>query len=123
MFDMITSIFRNLGSKPATRLYPFEKRENFKDTRGQISGVDIDACIFCSICEKKCPALAIKVNKAEKSWEINQMKCIVCNVCSEACPKKCILTSEQYKAPVFTKHTVKEVQQPKEAEAAPTQKA
>ena len=34
MFDMLGNILKNVVSKPATRMYPFIKRESFKDTRG-----------------------------------------------------------------------------------------
>ncbi len=116
MFDMIGNIFKNLGSKPATRMYPFEKREPFKDSRGHISGIDVDACIFCGICSKKCPADAIVVNRAEKSWEIDQFKCVICGVCTEVCPKKCILQEAGHKTASCTKEKVKQVQPPKPAE-------
>ena len=116
MFDMIGNIFKNLGSKPATRMYPFEKREPFKNSRGQISGVDIDACIFCGICSKKCPADAINVNRAEKSWEIDPFRCVICGVCTEVCPKKCILMEEQHKTASTKKEKAKFVQQPKPVE-------
>ncbi|MDF2522836.1 MAG: 4Fe-4S ferredoxin iron-sulfur binding domain protein [Clostridiales bacterium] len=116
MFDMLTSIFKNLGSKPATRTYPFEKREPFENSRGQISGVDIDSCIFCSICSRKCPANAIAVNKAEKSWEIDQFKCVICGVCTEVCPKKCILMESAHKTPAAVKDKQKHIQQPKTEE-------
>jgi ech hydrogenase subunit F len=116
MFDMLGSIFKNLTSKPATRMYPFEKREPFKDTRGQID-IDIDSCIFCGICSKKCPSDAIVVNKGEKSWELDPFKCVVCGVCSEVCPKKSIKTLEQYKTSAYKKEKSKHVQQPKPSEA------
>lgn len=114
MFDMLGSIFKNLASKPATRKYPFEKREPFKETRGQVGGIDIDACIFCGICSRKCPSDAINVNKAEKSWEIDRFKCVVCGVCAEVCPKKCIYMSEQYTASTYGKEKSKHVQKQKE---------
>ena len=116
MFDMLSSIFKNLGSKPATRMYPFDKREPFKNSRGQISGIDIDVCIFCGICARKCPADAIVVNKAEKSWEIDQFKCVVCGVCVEVCPKKCLLMEAGHKTAACKKDKSKHVQQPKPAE-------
>ncbi len=121
MFDMLSTIFKNLGSKPATRAYPFEKREPFKDARGQISGIDIDACIFCGICNRKCPADAIVVNKAEKSWEIDQYRCIICGACTEACPKKCIIMSDAHKTSALKKEKAKFVQQPKADAEAPKQ--
>lgn len=96
MLDMIGSIVRNFFSSPSTRRYPFVVRESFKDTRGKVEGIEIENCIFCGICERKCPSLAIKVDKQEKSWEIDRFKCIVCSVCAEVCPKKCIKMSEKY---------------------------
>ncbi len=122
MFDMLGNIMKNLLSKPATRMYPFEKRENFKNTRGQLGDIDIDACIFCSICAKKCPSDAIIVNRNEKSWEVDRYKCIVCGVCTEVCPKKCLHMEEQYKTASYTKENAKFVQQPKpEAPAGQSQ--
>ncbi len=122
MFDMLSSIFRNLGSKPATRLYPKEKREPYKNTRGQISGIDINQCIFCGICSKRCPADALVVSKAEKSWEIDQFKCIICGACTDACPKKCIKMDEQYKTSSYVKEKAKFTQAPDNAADAGPQK-
>jgi len=53
-------VLRSVLSRPATRLYPFVKRPFFKNTRGHIS-IDIEKCIFCGICQKKCPSDAILV--------------------------------------------------------------
>lgn len=113
MFDMIGNVLKNLTSKPATGKYPFEKREPFKDSRGMISGIDIDDCIFCGICSKKCPSDALVVKKAEKSWEIDQFKCVICGVCTEVCPKKCINMSEEYCTSALSKSKSKFVQQAK----------
>jgi ech hydrogenase subunit F len=118
MFDMIGNIMRNLTSKPATRRYPFEKREAFKDSRGMVRGVGIDECIFCGICSKKCPSNAIVVNKQEKSWEIDPYKCVICGVCSEVCPKKCINMGEEYNASTLKKSKSKFVQETKPADEA-----
>ncbi|HEY9063150.1 MAG TPA: 4Fe-4S dicluster domain-containing protein [Pseudobacteroides sp.] len=110
MFDMLGSIIKNLTSKPATRKYPFEKRQAFKDSRGQISGIEIDQCIFCGICQRKCPADALAVSKADKSWEIDQFRCIICGVCVEVCPKKCINMEDEYKTSAYKKEKYKAVQ-------------
>ena len=115
MFDMLSSILKNLTSKPATRLYPFEKREPYKDTRGKID-IDIDTCIFCGICSKKCPSDAIVVNKLEKSWEIDPFKCIMCSACCDVCPKKSLTTMEEYSQAAYKKSKSKHVQQPKTVE-------
>ncbi len=116
MFDMIGNILKNLTSQPATRKYPFEVRPTYKDTRGKVKGVNIDDCIFCGICSKKCPSNAIVVDKDKKSWEIDPFKCVVCGVCAEVCPKKCIYMDEQYNASAYGKEKAKFVQQPKVAE-------
>ena len=112
MFDMLGNILKNVFSKPATRMYPMEKRETYKDVRGQI-GIEVENCIFCGICSKKCPSSAINVNKDEKSWEIDHYKCIICNVCKEVCPKKCILSSNEYRPSAYTKECSKHVQLPR----------
>jgi len=123
MFDMVSSIFKNLFSKPATRAYPFERRATFHNTRGQISGIDIDKCIFCGMCERKCPALALKVNRAEKSWEINPYKCVICGICTEVCPKKCIIMDEAHRTAVEKKSLEKHVQETKPVVEKPEEKS
>ncbi|HYH01530.1 MAG TPA: 4Fe-4S binding protein [Bacillota bacterium] len=112
MFDMVGNIFKNLGNKPATRKYPFEKRTAFACSRGRVQGVDIDVCIFCGICARKCPADAIVVDRANKSWELDPFKCVICGACAEVCPKKCIAMGEQHGQVAAVKEKVKCVQQP-----------
>lgn len=101
MFDFIRPIFKNLFRKPSTRNYPFKIRESFSNARGHIEGIDAKACIFCALCEKKCPADAIKVNRTERTWQIDRYKCVICNLCVEICPKKCINMSEVHLAPEY----------------------
>lgn len=48
-------------------------------------------CVYCTLCARKCPAEALTVNRAEKTWECDYEKCIGCGTCAEACPKKCII--------------------------------
>jgi formate hydrogenlyase subunit 6/NADH:ubiquinone oxidoreductase subunit I len=95
-------IARSALSKYATRLYPFEKREPYAATRGHVV-IDINTCIFCSICAKKCPCDAIAVDKTAKTWAIDRMKCIQCGACVEACPKKCLCMDQQYSPASATK--------------------
>jgi len=103
MLEMIESVLKNLFSKSATNLYPFVKKEQYENVRGQISGIDINDCIFCGICQRKCPPNAIVVDKTEKSWELDPFKCIICGVCVEICPKKCIKMDKNHKTSVYTK--------------------
>lgn len=111
------TVLRNLFSKPATRLYPYVKREYPARTRGQI-GIDIDACIFCGICSKKCPTGAIAVDRAAKSWSIRRFGCIQCGECTSVCPKKCLTMLNDYTVPGPEKTEDRFVQIPKEAPAA-----
>jgi ech hydrogenase subunit F len=100
MINLLKNILKNLGRKPATRLYPFEKREPFPGSRGHID-MTIETCIFCGACEKRCPANAIKVTRDPKSWTIDRHACILCGYCVEVCPKDCIFfKTEHYKPTV-----------------------
>ncbi|MEG2016288.1 MAG: 4Fe-4S binding protein [Oscillospiraceae bacterium] len=85
-------------SKPATKMYPFVVPEYPKATRGSID-IDIDNCIFCGLCSRKCPSGAIVVNRSEKVWEIDRFGCVVCSYCVDCCPKKCLSVNNQYTEP------------------------
>lgn len=113
MFDMLGVIIKNLITKPATRRYPFEKRKDIKGTRGSID-VNIERCIFCKLCERKCPPDAIVVNKEEKSWELDRYRCVICGECVKICPVQCIDMNEFYAEPTFEMSKKKSIQLPKE---------
>lgn len=103
MFEMLSNVFENLFNKPATRLFPFVARKDYKNARGKIGAMRIDDCIYCGICERKCPSLALKVDKAAKSWTIDRYKCIICQVCVDVCPKKCIDMDESFMLSTYSK--------------------
>lgn len=94
-FNLAKTVLRNLFSSPVTRRYPFTPRNYYKNTRGKVS-VTVSQCIFCGICQRKCPSAAIIVSKAEKKWTINRLRCIACNSCVENCPKHCLVMENQY---------------------------
>lgn len=95
---------KNLFSKPATRPYPEQPREYPDRTRGHVE-VDIDTCVLCSLCARKCPTGAITVDRAAKLWEIERFGCIQCGCCVETCPKKCLSMKQSYTEPDGTKKT------------------
>ena len=95
-------ILRSLVKKPATLMYPVVPREWKERTRGRIE-IEIDKCIFCGICARKCPTDALKVDKNEKSWTIERMGCIQCGCCIEACPKDCLANMAEYTTPALEK--------------------
>ena len=101
-FAMTKTLTRNLFSKPATRPYPFVPKTYFANTRGRVA-IAIEQCIFCGICQRKCPTSAIVVNKAEKKWTINRFACTACGNCIENCPKNCLANENHYTAPVTKK--------------------
>ena len=48
-------------------------------------------CVYCTLCAKKCPAGALTVDRAAKTWTLDEDKCIACGTCHDVCPKKCII--------------------------------
>lgn len=102
-FFVITKILlKSLLAKPATRRYPFVPRKYFPNTRGKIT-INIANCIFCGLCQRKCPTQAIVVSKEEKDWQIDRMRCVICGYCVDLCPKKCLTMDNQYFPPNVVK--------------------
>lgn len=92
MANMLKHVLKNFISRPATRLYPASERVPFERTRGRIH-FENENCLYCGMCQRRCPADAIKVDRANSTWELNAFRCIVCGECVNACPKKCITMS------------------------------
>lgn len=103
-FTMAKTVTKNLVRGPATLMYPKRKRIFTRLTRGRVE-IDIQKCIFCGICSKRCPTYAIVVAKDCKEWKIDRLKCCVCGLCVEVCPKKCLSMTSQYTPPVRDKMT------------------
>lgn len=112
---MIPTVIRNLFKGPATRRYPYEKREPFKDARGKVSW-DMAKCDLCHDCERLCPVMAIVVDEENKRITYDPFLCIYCRTCAEGCFHGAILCSLEYKSPDTEK--TKEVYEKKEETAA-----
>jgi ech hydrogenase subunit F len=104
VFGMSRTVLRNLFTRPATRLYPGRVKESHRSekSRGRIE-IDIEACIFCGACAKRCPTDAIIVTKPDREWNIDRLRCCTCNACVEVCPKKCLTMANRYTAPTVTR--------------------
>lgn len=94
-FVLARMSFRNLFKKPATRLYPVVAPVATPMTKGHIVN-DIEACILCGICAKKCPSLALAVDKTARTWAIDPYACIQCYTCVRTCPKHSLTMLAQY---------------------------
>lgn len=80
------------AAKPATPAAPSETPAAEIKPRDDGKPVsDPSRCVYCTLCAKKCPAGAIEVDRANKTWKLDDEKCVACGTCAEACPKKCII--------------------------------
>ena len=61
---------------------------NSNDGGKEVKQVCQVGCIGCGICQKTCPAEAIKVEN--KLAHVDYDKCIGCGACKEKCPVKII---------------------------------
>ena len=95
MGSLLKTVVKNLRGKPATRRYPFQKRAAYAGSRGELV-IDINKCIFCGLCTKRCPAAALAVTREPKSWTLDQYRCILCGYCTEVCPVKCLSMKREH---------------------------
>ena len=101
VFKLGGMTLKSLFKKAPTRRYPYEKREDFARARGRIDMIDIHDCIFCGMCERKCPADSIQVDRANSKWTYWPYKCVACDSCVRACPVNDI-EMLQDRAPIAT---------------------
>jgi ech hydrogenase subunit F len=99
---MLPTIIKNLFTKPATRKYPFEKREAFAKSRGKVN-FDSSKCDHCGDCQRVCPAHAIEVDEKAKTVTYDPFRCIYCWVCVEHCMQGGITAEEQHREPAYKK--------------------
>ncbi|MDF2540480.1 MAG: 4Fe-4S ferredoxin iron-sulfur binding domain protein [Herbinix sp.] len=102
ILSMTKTLVKSILHGPYTVQYPIKHKEKFERTRGKIE-ITIEDCIYCSMCQRRCPTGAIKVDKANASWSIERLQCIQCSYCTEVCPKKCLRMDHQYTEPSFGK--------------------
>ena len=95
---MMRESLKNLFSRPYTRRYPSEPADLPDNNRGRVEW-DMQKCIWCFLCQKNCPTLAIKTDKIAKTQTVSRNRCIACGRCVEVCPTQTIYMREQYSKP------------------------
>ena len=100
--SMLPILMRNLVSRPATTKYPNVSADIPKGNRGRLDW-DMEKCILCGLCQKRCPTLAVTMDKNVGTISLQVHRCISCGVCAEICPKSAIGMSRDYSPPSYTK--------------------
>ena len=102
-------ITKNLGRKPATRMYPKERPFLPPNFRGRPVFNPKGGCVGCMLCVKDCPSDAVKITKIEEkhfSCTFNLGNCIYCGQCADSCPKKVISMSKEFELATFDRSTL-----------------
>ena len=99
---------RYFFARKITVQYPEEKTPQSFRFRGLHAQRRYDngeeRCIACKLCEAICPALAIKIELAEREdgtrrttqYDIDLTKCIFCGFCEESCPVDAIVETRVF---------------------------
>ena len=101
-FKLGTMTLGSIFKKPETIQYPVQKKEPPAGLKGHIEN-QVENCILCGICQKRCPAGAITVDKATSAWSIDRFRCVQCGSCVRECPKGCLVMEPTYAAPATAK--------------------
>ena len=88
--------------KPPTTQYPFEARKAIAGSRGQLIFTQ-DNCVYCTVCAKRCPTGALKVDRAQKKFVLDRLRCISCGCCVEICPKNSLALSTDHGSPTTSR--------------------
>lgn len=116
LFTFAKTVTATLMRKPATLNYPARPAKKFDLSRGHVMN-DIESCIWCRLCARRCPTQAIEVDPKQKTWEIDRFRCVVCNSCVEICPAHCLVMETAYLPPAT--EGVKELFSPALVETEP----
>ncbi|OFZ69746.1 MAG: hypothetical protein A3K03_03700 [Bdellovibrionales bacterium RIFOXYD1_FULL_44_7] len=118
---MAGEVLRHVTRKPATVNYPYEKVEMPKDFRGKIK-YNSAKCNGCKLCEKDCPAFALKINKVgDKRFEavFDLDKCIYCAQCVDSCNRDALEWTSEFELAQLDRSKFKVVFEAPPAPAAP----
>ncbi|MDW5564215.1 MAG: 4Fe-4S binding protein [Methanomassiliicoccus sp.] len=113
---MLSTVIRNLLAGPDTTPYPNAPADIPPTNRGRVDW-DMTKCSLCGLCGKRCPTLAVTVDRTAGTIELQVFRCIVCGVCADVCPKSAISVLPEYSRPGY----VKEVRQYQKEADRPTE--
>ena len=105
IFQMTRTVLRNLAGGPDTRQYPAVPARTGPFTRGHVT-FDPATCRSCGLCSRRCPCVAISLDKEAMVWEIDRMRCIACGDCVEGCPFGSLTMEQAYLPPVVEQRAV-----------------
>ncbi|MEF2074617.1 4Fe-4S binding protein [Consotaella aegiceratis] len=85
--NFLSLFVRNLRQGPYTEAFPFAPAPTAKRFRGRIE-FDAPTCEGCRICERVCPAGAIKMERTEEGMTFDcwHDTCVFCGNCEFHCP-------------------------------------
>ena len=117
---MLSTVLKNLVSGPVTTKYPNVPADIPKGNRGRLDW-DMEKCILCGLCQKRCPPLAVTMDKNVGTISLQVHRCISCGVCADICPKSAISVAPEYSAPSYAKElrTYKKEMKEETAEKGP----
>jgi len=99
---MLLTVLKNLVSRPVTTKYPNVPADIPKGNRGRLDW-DMEKCILCGLCQKRCPPLAVTMDKSAGTISLQVHRCISCGVCADICPKSAITVAQEYSGPSYVK--------------------
>jgi ech hydrogenase subunit F len=102
--SMLSTVIRNLFHRPVTTGYPYRPADIPEGNRGRIDW-DMASCTMCGLCEKRCPTLAVTVDRKAGLVSLQVHRCISCGVCADVCPKSAISIRHDYSPPSYRKET------------------
>lgn len=91
-----------LFKQPETVQYPVQTKPAPAGLKGSVT-VDVETCILCGICVKRCPCGVIEVDKKARTWSINHFGCVQCGYCVRECPKDSLVMEPHYATPAGEK--------------------
>ncbi len=104
-FKLGKMTMRSLMSTPETVMYPIQTRPAPEGLKGHVAN-DMNACVLCGVCAKRCPTEAINVVKQDEMWSIDRFLCVQCGSCVRECPKQCLTMEPTYARAAQTKSLV-----------------